>query len=75
VFKVKPYERYTQQCGKTIKALSVKYYFKNNFDFVYPPGKPMAPHLLRCRGFAVADYSFTPGRLASGAPSTFAQLG
>jgi len=35
----------------------------------------MAPHLLRCQGFAVADYSFTPGRLASGAPSTFAQLG
>ena len=38
-------------------------------------GKPMVPHLLRCRGFAVDDYSFTLGRLGSGASSTFAQLG
>ena len=35
--------------------------------------KPMIPHLLRCRGLAVADYSFTLGRLGSGASSTFAQ--
>ena len=35
----------------------------------------MPPHLLRCQGFAVADYSFTLGRLEAGAPSTFAQLG
>ncbi len=27
----------------------------------------MIPHLLRCRGFAVDDYSFTLGRLGSGA--------
>jgi hypothetical protein len=35
----------------------------------------MIPHLLRCRGFAVDDYSFTLGRLGSGATSTFARLG
>jgi hypothetical protein len=35
----------------------------------------MIPHLLRCRGFAVDDYSFTLGRLGFGASSTFAQLG
>jgi len=35
----------------------------------------MIPHLLRCQGFAVANYSFTLGRLAAGAPLTFAQLG
>jgi len=44
-------------------------------DFVYPSGKPMIPHLLRCRGFAVNDYSFTLGRLGYGASSTFAQSG
>ena len=26
-------------------------------------GKPMAPHLLCCQGFAVDDYSFALGRL------------
>ncbi len=26
---------------------------------VYPLGKPMAPQLLRCKGFAVKYYSFT----------------
>jgi len=35
----------------------------------------MPPHLLRCQGLAVADYSFALGRLEAGAPSTFAQLG
>jgi hypothetical protein len=35
----------------------------------------MAPHLQRCQGLAVADYSFTLGRLEAGAPSTFAHLG
>ena len=44
-------------------------------DFVYPPGKSRVPHLLRYRGFAVDDYSFTPGRLGPGASSTLAQLG
>jgi len=44
-------------------------------DFVYPSGKPRILHLLRCRGFAVDDYSFTLGRLGSEASSTFAQLG
>jgi len=27
--------------------------------FVYPAGKPMIPHLLRCQGFGVDDYSQT----------------
>ena len=35
----------------------------------------MAPHLLRCQGFAVGNYSFTLGRLEAGVPSAFAQLG
>jgi hypothetical protein len=26
---------------------------------VYPSGKPMIPHFLRCQGFAVAYYGFT----------------
>ena len=45
------------------------------FHFVDPSGKPMPPHLLRCQGLAVGDYSFALGRLEAGAPSTFAQLG
>jgi hypothetical protein len=28
-------------------------------NLVYPSGKPMIPHLLRCQGFAVAYYGFT----------------
>jgi len=55
----------------SIDALS----FKKSFHFVYPSGKPMPPHLLRCQGLAVDDYSFTLGRLKAGATSTFAQLG
>ena len=47
--------------------------FKSHF--VYPLGKPMPPHLLRCQGIAVGNYSFTLGRLEAGAPSTFDQLG
>jgi hypothetical protein len=35
----------------------------------------MLPHLLRCQGFAVDNYSFTLGRLKAGATLTFAQLG
>jgi len=35
----------------------------------------MIPHLLRCQGLAVVYYGFTLGRLESGAPSAFAQLG
>ncbi len=35
----------------------------------------MIPHLLRCQGFAVNDYSFTLERLESAASSTFATLG
>jgi hypothetical protein len=35
----------------------------------------MAPHLLRCQGIAVGNYSFTLGRLEAGPPSTLAQLG
>jgi predicted DNA-binding protein (MmcQ/YjbR family) len=49
-----------------------------NLHFVYPTGKPMIPHFLRCQGFAarqspLAD-GFTLGRLGSKASSTFAQL-
>jgi REP-associated tyrosine transposase len=47
--------------------------FKSHF--VYPAGKPMAPHLLRCQGFAVGNYSFALGRREAGVPSAFAQLG
>ena len=61
-------------------------FLREYFHFVYPfglrfqlrpnrPGNPMARHLLRCQGFAVAYYGFTLGRLGYGAPSTFAQLG
>ena len=35
----------------------------------------MPPHLLRCQGLAVDDYSVALGRLKAGATSTFAQLG
>jgi hypothetical protein len=35
----------------------------------------MPPHLLRCQGLAVDDHSFALGRLETGTPSTFAQLG
>jgi hypothetical protein len=48
---------------------------KSFFHFVYPSGKPMPPHLLRCQGLAVDDYSFALERLEAGTPSTFAQLG
>ncbi len=34
----------------------------------------MPPHLLRCQGFAVNDYSLTLGHLEARAPSTFDQL-
>jgi len=35
----------------------------------------MMPHLPRCQGLAVVYYDFALGRLESGSPSTFAQLG
>jgi hypothetical protein len=31
---------------------------EKNHRFVYPLGKARIPHLLRCQGLAVADYSF-----------------
>jgi len=52
----------------------MRYTFENFFYFVYPSGKPIPPHLLRCEGLAVDDYSFALGRLVFGASSTFAQL-
>jgi hypothetical protein len=59
-------------CDKTnIGELSSAVFFHH---FVYPLGKPMIPHLLRCRVFAVVNYSFTLGRLGSGTSSTFDQL-
>jgi hypothetical protein len=36
--------------------------------FVYPSGKPMSPHLLRCQGLAVDDYSLTSAELSRGPP-------
>jgi hypothetical protein len=33
--------------------------------FIYPPGKPRIPHLLRCRGFAVKYCKLHPRRLRS----------
>ena len=47
-------------------------YFR--LHFIYPSGKPMAPHSLCCQEFAVDDYSFILGRLEAGTPSTFAHL-
>jgi len=35
----------------------------------------MPPHLLRCQGLGVGNYTFALGRLDAEAPSTFAQLG
>ena len=51
----------------------VKGHFKSHF--VYPMGKPIAPHLLRCQVFGVGDYTLKLGRLEAGALSTFAHLG
>ena len=51
----------------------VKVHFKSHF--IYPMGKPIAPHLLRYQVFGVGDYTLTLGRLEAGALSTFAQLG
>ena len=50
--------------------LVVNVHFKSHF--VHPSGKPMVPHLLRCQGFAVDNYSFTLGRLEAGVLSAFA---
>ena len=59
-------------CNYGIKEILI---VKEPLHFVYPSGKPMIPHLLRCQGLAVVYYDFALGRLESGAPSTFAQLG
>jgi len=48
---------------------------EKNSQVVYPPGKPMTPHLLRCQGLGVDDYSQTLERLEAAASSTFATLG
>ncbi len=53
----------------------MRYKLIKNSYFVYLSGKPIIPHFLRCRGLAVADYSFALGRLGSGASSAFAHLG
>jgi len=34
----------------------------------------MAPHLLRCQGFAVDNYSFTLGRLEAGGTLDFRSI-
>ena len=69
-----------------IELLLMSYRLKKIFQFVYPSGKPISPHLLCCHGLAVANYSVALGRLternvdpATGgkaeATSAFAQLG
>ena len=66
-----------------LQIINVIFYFIYKRDvivdfkshFVYPAGKPMAPHLLRCQWIGVGDYTLNIGRLEAGAPSTFAQLG
>jgi len=64
-------------CPDIIMSVSIGWILNVHFKshFVYPSGKPMAPHLQRCQGFAVGNYSVTLGRLEDEAPSTFAQLG
>jgi len=59
-------------CNYGIKEILI---VKEPLHFVYPSGKPMIPHLLRCQGLAVVYYDFALGRLESGAPSTFAHFG
>jgi hypothetical protein len=49
-------------------ALLMRYSLKKFFHFVYPSGKSMPLHLLRCQGLAVDDYSFALGRLEAGTP-------
>ncbi len=61
--------------SKLICLVSMSCLLKKYFHFVYPSGKPMSPHLLRCQGLAVDDYSVALGRLKAGATSTFAQSG
>jgi hypothetical protein len=39
----------------------MRYSFEKFFHFVYPSGKPMPSHLLRCQGLAIDDYSFALG--------------
>jgi hypothetical protein len=51
----------------------MNYIFRENFSFCLSFGKAILPHLLRCQGLAVNDYSFALGRLEAGVPSTFAQ--
>jgi hypothetical protein len=53
---------------RTFNILTTKSIFILDLHFVYPLGKPMIPHLLRCQGFAVAYYSFTLDALDLGQP-------
>jgi hypothetical protein len=43
-------------------------FFLLDLHFVYPLGKPMITHLLRCQGFAVAYYGFALDALDLGHP-------
>jgi hypothetical protein len=47
-----------------ITFLLLRYTFLKKSHFVYPPGKPMIPHLLRYQGLAVEDYSFALAALS-----------
>jgi hypothetical protein len=46
-----------------------------NHLFVYPSGKLIILHLLRCQGLAIVYYGFTLGRLGATAFSAFATMG
>jgi hypothetical protein len=52
----------------------VEKYWGNHL-FVYPSGKPIILHLLRCQGLAIVHYGFTLGRLGATAFSAFATMG
>jgi len=74
--------------GKNDMSSAKSLWSKKIFSFCLPFGKARqrrasrclsasggAPHLLRCQGLAVDDYSVALGRLKAGATSTIDQLG
>jgi hypothetical protein len=50
-------------CAMAWSPLWVIQKTRKNSHVVYPSGKPMIQHLLRCQGFGVNDYSLTHGAL------------
>jgi hypothetical protein len=49
--------------------------YQENHLLVYPSGKPIMLHLLRCQGLAIVHYGFTLGRLGATTFSAFATMG